>query len=218
MQLLAANFLEYHEKYEEKRASWKPIPAEELADEIYQTRLGDGVAMDLRIVDFGCGDVGLFENKLAELVAERDASGTVHVLALDVVKLDCAAQLTALGAQPHGMSVDDKHTTFTCASIAGNYNVGYDPALHGPLFNVGVFCLSFMAQDSIELGLRAAAQMIEPEGVFYVVLDLWKFGIHPTAKKLDEQNSMLAEWCKNFTEKTGFNVEVHSNLPRTESH
>ena len=201
---LQDNFHEYHEKYEEKRASWKPIPAEELARVIFKKFIGPTTDKNLRIIDFGCGDVGLFECALAQLLETRDAKGLIDVLALDVVPLSCAAALTASGSKPKD-GLDDKHTTFVCSTQAGDYTSIADKESYQQSFDVGVCCLSFMMSDALEVGLVTASLVVKPAGTIYVVLDTWKCGIHANMS-IHNQTKELKEWCDEFTARTGFKV------------
>lgn len=202
---LQKKFFEYHEKYEEKRAGWKPIPAEELAQMIYGIHIGStNDEKNLHIIDFGCGDVGLFECALAQLLETRDAKGLINVLALDVVPLSCADALTASGSKPKD-GLDDKHTTFVLETHAGDYTSIADKEKYQQSFDVGVFCLSFMMSDALEFGLVTASLVVKPAGTIYVVLDPWKFGINANMKA-EYQIKELKEWCVEFTARTGFQV------------
>ena len=172
-----------------------------MAEDIYKNLIDNKGEINLRIADFGCGPDGLFENRLAALVENREASGEVQVLALDVVELACAKKLTEDGAAPKDGIEATAHTKFICKTHAGDYGdafLGVEPA-----FDAGVFCLSFMAADALEKGLLAASRVIKPKGTIYVVVDPWKLNINYAWKK-DKIEEELQAWCASFHEKTGF--------------
>ena len=207
---LKDNFVEYHALYEEKRLKWKEVPAEVVAEVIYKDLIdksgpvrpqqpspphslrshsSSGVAqfkpeISYRIVDFGCGIDGLFEHKLADLVAQRDGKGCVHTLAVDVGDVGLGEQswpkvLTKAGEKPRN-GIDDDHTTFQCESIAGDYtkDIMYNTKLNSGYFDAGVFCLAIMAADGLSRALLVASKIVKPEGPIFIVLDTWKFGFH----------------------------------------
>ena len=184
---LKDHFIEYHKLYEEKRADWKIIPAEQVAQDIFDGYIPKNGDVNFRIIDFGCGIDGLFEHKLADLVATRDAKGNVYTLAVDVGDVDAGPQswpkvLTERGSKPRDgglTSLDDAHTTFKCESLVGDYS-SFETysAKQMPLFDAGVLCLSIMAMDALPRALLVASKTIKPCGTIFVVLDLWKFGVH----------------------------------------
>jgi len=212
-------FLEYHCLYKEQRDNWKVIPAEKVAAGIYESYLtaqaGDN--LDYRIIDFGCGIDGLFEHKLADLLAERDANGNVHCLAVDAGDVGTGDlawpnTLTKDGAVPQGLAVGTKHTKFTCDFLAGDYS---SPDLYNDLlskqthFDAGVFCLSIMAGDALERALLIASKTIKPSGLIIIVLDMWKFVDKPHVNK-GELERQVSAWCGTFAQKTGFAVNTWS--------
>ena len=154
---LQQNFVEYHELYNEKRQKWDVIPAEYVAEEIFKQHIGDH-STSIKIVDFGCGDEGLFEAELLEMLKSRSSSlepVVVEVLALDVVALASAAQLEFQSPNLH----------FTCITKGCNYS---DIKVMGQ-YDVGVFCLSMMATDALETGLLQAVRLVKPGNVIIIV-------------------------------------------------
>lgn len=212
---LRNNFHEYHEKYAERREGsgddgpWKPIPAEEVADILYVTLINDLNNCDVRVIDFGCGLDGLFESKLAENVKARDANGGVLVMALDVVPLLHAKALTDAGAMPED-GLDNKHTSYTCKSIACDYTqVTKNPDFRKEgKFDAGVFCLALMANDALGRGLLTAAEVVKPTGAIYIVENTWKLGINPTWGKEATEQAIL-KWSAALKKRTGFQVQQY---------
>ena len=94
--------LHYHIVYRQARQNWTSIPAEVLAEHIFndhirgpsagagtsssQARTVRGTPFTYKIIDFGCGEDLLFEKKLCEKVSVHDGTGHVKVLAVDVHK------------------------------------------------------------------------------------------------------------------------------------
>jgi len=217
---LKDNFVEYHALYEEKRLKWKEVPAEVVAEVIYKDLIDKSgpfkPEISYRIVDFGCGIDGLFEHKLADLVAQRDGKGCVHTLAVDVGDVGLGEQswpkvLTKAGEKPRN-GIDDDHTTFQCESIAGDYtkDIMYNTKLNSGYFDAGVFCLAIMAADGLSRALLVASKIVKPEGPIFIVLDTWKFGFHGYATKLNDMNTKLEEWKAEFTKQTSFSVQSHT--------
>jgi len=187
------NFVEYHALYEEKRIDWKVIPAEKVAEDIYNRYIGDNKnEVNVRLIDFGCGIDGLFEHKLSDLVQARDAKGWVYMAAVDVGDVDAGPlswpkTLTKMGEKPKD-GLDDSHTTFQCEAIVGDYSSletypGYQDG-KGPRFDAGVFCLSIMAEDALPRALHIASKTIKPQGSIFVVFDMWKFGVHAYVRSI----------------------------------
>lgn len=209
---LREHFQEYHDLYADKRANWTFIPADDLADQIYDTYIGDKNPIDdFKIVDFGCGIDGLFEERLAKRVHQRDGPGKVTTLALDVVALASAKDLEQMGADV----VDNMHTEFVCDTIAGDYNTvlldSADSSKYYAQFDVGIFCLSFLFEDALGLALLTATRVIKPMREIYIVVSLWGLNInfkYTTRPKIEEQ---LKTWAEQFQEKTGFKVKKIEN-------
>ena len=203
-------YKDYHSLYEERRKNWNPIPAERLADDMYKNLLGPKCAVEhFRVVDFGHGADGLFEARLANKVAEREASGDVTVWALDLLKLDTAGELT--NTVPAG-GIDSDHTNFHCHTDDCDFtDMTTVMALHNErfksvLFDAGVFCLSIsMFSDQLELGLLAAARIIKPSAPIFIVLDVWKLGIRPVFDA-SHREEITELWGVAFKKATGFTV------------
>jgi hypothetical protein len=156
------HFVEYHDKYTEIRSEWRVIPAEYLADYVFTRYIGDdATSRTVGIVDFGCGDVGLFESQLLTLVKGRQDVGVVNVTvcARDVVALKNADEFQ--WTQPNG--------TFRCDTMAGNYCADVPVGESRTSYDIGVFCLSMMAADALEHGLKQAAKVIRPGGDIFIV-------------------------------------------------
>jgi len=115
-------FDEYHSKYAVQRTEWEPIPAEQVAEELYINEIEKAKFKDFRIIDFGCGPEALFEERMARLVHERQGNGTVSVLSLDVHDLGAATlnDLNKITNMPQE-SMGADHTVFKCKSVAGDY-------------------------------------------------------------------------------------------------
>eukprot|EP01032_Pedospumella_encystans_P009453 gene9453-11122_t len=199
---LRTNFTMYHEQYSEKRKSWRCIPAEHIAEDIYEKHISDH-ATSMKIVDFGCGEDGLFEVKLSELLKTRDVSFgpiEVEVLALDVVAFAGADDL----------SYTSGNVRFSCKTDACDYSA----TLVNDQFDLGVFCLSMMATDALEMGLLQAMNLVKPGNKIIIVQDLYKFGLFPGQPPVEKKDSLVA-WSKNFTERTGFRVLSIDIIPRS---
>jgi len=229
-------FDEYHSMYAVQREEWDPIPAEQVAEELYTCEIEKATFTNFRIIDFGCGPGALFEDKMARLVHERQGNGTVSVLSLDVHELGAATlnDLNKITNVPQE-SMGADHTVFRCKSVAGDYtdlnlndskyfldgnDCGADGGEEGErggkggggggaLFDAGVFCLALMASDSLHLGLDAAAKAIKPGGMIYIVLSPWKVGLNDkqSSRKLNDYfNGNNCNWKCDFQAKTGFEV------------
>merc|ERR1712144_13514 len=205
-----ASFEAYHNLYEERRINWDPIPAEKLAEDIYDMYLGNDKAVrDVKIVDYGCGRDGLFEHYLAKKVKGRDGSGSVYTLAVDVSVQFWAAKLRS--ERPED-GIDATHTSFECVSIGGNYG---DSQLYRGLpeerrtgFDAAIMCLSFMSSNALSESLLVAAEMLQPTGVMYIVLDTFKFGFSPRTKEA-QSRQLLEMWEGKFESETRFTVRKH---------
>jgi len=221
---LRSNFGEYHQKYIEKREglsfdkngnpkdSWKDIPANTLAKDIYDAYISDTGDCNFKIIDFGCGLDGLFETELAGFVKEREAFGIVSVVALDVVKFRDAKALTDAGSKPED-GIDGVFTKFVCTTFACDYtdptsNEDFKESFGATKFDAGVFCLALMADDALEKGLSIASVTVKPSGAIYFVFDLWKLDINPAAGKEIKKKKMEA-WSVAFESLTGFRVVKH---------
>merc|ERR1711977_48134 len=204
------NFEAYHDLYEERRSNWDPIPAEKLAEDIYDMYLGNEKAeMDVKIVDYGCGRDGLFEHCLAKKVKVRDGSGSVYTLAVDVSEQKWAAGLRS--ERPED-GIDATHTSFECESIGGNYGDRQTykdlPGDRRTGFDAAIMCLSFMSSNALSESLIVAAGMLQPTGVMYIVLDTFKFGFSPRTKEA-QSRQLLEEWKAKFQRETGFTVRKY---------
>jgi hypothetical protein len=122
----------------------------QLAHDMYCTLIGPKGPVNVSFIDFGCGIDGLFEAEMAQLMSTREDSGKVTALAVDVVELCSAAQLTSDGAHPRD-GIDNKHTSFVCKTLAADYSdhvavkerymANFDPPSEFSPFDAGVFCL-----------------------------------------------------------------------------
>jgi superfamily II DNA or RNA helicase len=212
--LMQREFENYHDLYEAKRESWKPIPAEKLAEIVFKDLIekqcvsNDGFACN--IVDFGCGRDGLFEIELAAIVEGTldHARGSVEVLAVDVERprKECT---TDLHTNKDGMNPGED-LQFRCASAVCNYteiksNSEYQawskPTGEPPkVVDAAVHCLSLMTEDAIPEGLIVAMEIVKPGGVVYIVLDKFKFGSVPRADPAYVQNKIMDKWMETFNE------------------
>ena len=152
------NFDPCHDKCDERRESWDPIPAEFLAETVFATDVSPDDNINMRIVDFGCGRDGLFLERLAKLFSERDTSGTATVFAVDAKPYAGAAALTTAGSRPVD-GIGDDHTKFNCTNVSvdcggkGDWNTNIGPEVTRGSVDVAAFCLSLMAAMRCPLDL-----------------------------------------------------------------
>lgn len=113
----------------------------------------------MKIIDFGCGQAGLFEVRMAQLLNSsghrRPRKIYVEVLALDVVQLECADNI----------GYEDENVRFNCITQSGDYTT----VEVGTLYDHGVFCMSMLSRDALEVGLKKAIKVIRPGGIIYIV-------------------------------------------------
>ena len=154
-----------------------------LADAIFEHMIGkDGPVTNFRVIDFGHGIDGLFEEQLAKRVTERINRGTVTAVAVDVKELASAAKLCT--KPPTG-------TAFTCETFAHDYTeilgkveftTKYD--LHS--FDAAVFCLSIMAEDALGKSLLLCSKLVKAKGAIMVIIPVQKLlGIMPGNKQTE---------------------------------
>eukprot|EP00740_Mantoniella_antarctica_P000151 CAMPEP_0181394846 /NCGR_PEP_ID=MMETSP1106-20121128/27996_1 /TAXON_ID=81844 /ORGANISM="Mantoniella antarctica, Strain SL-175" /LENGTH=1558 /DNA_ID=CAMNT_0023516371 /DNA_START=271 /DNA_END=4945 /DNA_ORIENTATION=- len=212
-------YVDYHNMYEEQRGNWDPIPAEVVANKICEGSGHPTTSLNLRVIDFGCGQDGLFEAQLAEKIGLRDGGGQVLVLALDVHPLASAKYLSDVGSLPLDSEIE-QHIQFTCETWAGDYNSFLEDESNRKYtgsFDVGVFVLAFWFTDAFGLGLRTAARAVKPKGTIHIVLGPWKLGINPKWPQ-KRRDLALHTWKTNFNKQdTGFKVncaEIPNGRPR----
>ena len=211
---LRENFHEYHDKYAEQRekgkaTTWKSIPAEDLAVQIFNTFIGDEGDVDFKVIDFGCGDVGLFESELLQRIIGRSGSGTVKVAAVDVEKIDTVDLQCSDGSTT---------TKFICDAFAGDYGTCMDAPenaseLTAKSFDVAIFCLSMMMQDALALGLMAAVKALKPMGKIIIVLDHHKFGLMYQGQ--DNTDARVKAWGDELKERTTIPLDGGNNTAFT---
>lgn len=198
---LSNNFDEYHDKYEERRKTWDPLPAESVAEIIFNSNLSStGIrhTKSFTVADFGCGRDGLFENRLADLVADRTVNGKVTVYAVDVKPMMDADALTKRGGQGAHDGMEVAFTEFACKPVVCDYSKAHERQSGiDESCDAAVFCLSLMGSDSLPVGLIVAAQVVKPGGDIFVVNNLWWFGIDVRRNKADKEQAAKS-WCDNF--------------------
>jgi len=214
----ASMFDDYHQLYEQRRScdspdddnGWDPIPAEYIVDLLFPSLSHPASGEDwdhFQIVDFGCGRDHLFESCLLEKLKEPNVlrgGGKVTVAALDVQMIG-ERSLAGLNNEMTG----SEKLVFEVKSTACDYadtDTWFRP--ENGKFDAAIFCLSFMASDSWEVGLIAAARVLKPSGRIYVSIDHYKVGFthRMGADTLDKQLKE-SSWVRTFVEKSGFEVE-----------
>eukprot|EP00045_Choanoeca_perplexa_P005455 m.46230 g.46230 ORF g.46230 m.46230 type:complete len:855 (-) comp13128_c0_seq2:91-2655(-) len=209
---MKANFGCYHELYRQRREKWTRVPAEWLANSVFENAIGVSGHIEYTIADLGCGADALFEAKLATLVKKRIGSGNVKVTAVDVAPVDitqfshtgktaitktsCPSPTTSRSATAAPMT-----TTFSCDFICSDY---------APLneqtgrFDCVIACLSIMGKDSLEKLLLAACRMVKANCPIFLVLSASNIFSDYRVNSEEE----LIRWKKAFVEKTGLKIRT----------
>lgn len=198
VKILKDNYADYHALYAEKRKEWELIPAEELADAIFEQMIGkDGPFTNFRVIDFGHGIDGLFEEQLAKRVTERINRGTVTAVAVDVKELASAAKLC---------TKPSTGTAFTCETFAHDYTeilakVEFTTKHDLHSFDAAVFCLSIMAEDALGKSLLLCSKLVKAKGAIMVIIPVQKLlGIMPGNKQTE---TYTRHWEHHFKALSG---------------
>jgi hypothetical protein len=152
---------------------------------------------NFRVIDFGHGIDGLFEEQLAKRVTERINRGTVTAVAVDVKELASAAKLCT--KPPTG-------TAFTCETFAHDYTeilakVEFTTKHDLHSFDAAVFCLSIMAEDALGKSLLLCSKLVKAKGAIMVIIPVQKLlGIMPGNKQTE---TYTQHWEHHFKALSG---------------
>ena len=198
----------YHDAYRERRQRWNNIPAEILAANIFQKLIATPSAQATRndpytfkLIDFGCGEDLLFEKKLWDLISDHNGTGHIDILAVDVEKYVDRDLGIGAGIEEQGQ------LTFSQEGLACNY---YDLEKEehfvrwrgGQEIDAAIFCLSLMLKESVPEGLIAATNVVKLGGPIYIVLDVFKFGLHAMLNGRVKETA-LSIWKDKFSKECG---------------